>query len=119
MSSSGATPEPYESSDLSQSFSVASRTASRRTTPLDHVRLIDLPHRHDVRGSLGVVEALRQIPFEIRRIYYLYDVTVGAERGAHAHRALQSLMIAAAGRFDVILSDGDKRRRFTLDTPTK
>jgi hypothetical protein len=65
-----------------------------------------LPRINDPRGNLTFVESNRHIPFPIRRVYYLYDVPGGAERGAHGHRALQQFIIAMSGSFDIHLDDG-------------
>jgi hypothetical protein len=78
-------------------------------------RLINLPKIADPRGNLTFIEAGRHIPFEIRRVYYLYDVPGGGERGGHAHKALSQLIVAMSGSFDVILSDGRERQRFHLN----
>lgn len=80
-------------------------------------RLLELPRVHDPRGNLTFLESSRQIPFEIRRVYYLYDVPGGAERGGHAHKALHQLMIAMSGSFDCTLDDGRERRKFHLNRP--
>lgn len=85
--------------------------------PLDACRMIELPKISDSRGRLTFVEGGSHIPFEIRRIYYLYDVPGGAGRGGHAHKALQQLFIAVSGRFDVILDDGREERHLHLDRP--
>jgi hypothetical protein len=82
---------------------------------LQTCRLIDLPKITDARGNLTFVESRRHIPFEIRRVYYLYDVPGGAERGGHAHKKLQQLLIAIAGSFDVVVDDGFRRHRFHLN----
>ena len=82
---------------------------------LSECRIIDLPKVADVRGNLTFIEENRHIPFEIRRVYYLYDVPGGEERAGHAHKRLQQFIIAASGSFDVILDDGFERRRFHLN----
>lgn len=77
--------------------------------------MINIPIVHDQRGNLSVVEGGEQIPFDIKRLYYLYDVPGGASRGGHAHRKLEQLIIAASGSFDVILDDGKTRTKYTLN----
>jgi len=77
--------------------------------------LIDLPQISDPRGNLTFIEANKHIPFDIRRVYYLYDVPGGAWRGGHAHKELQQVMIAISGSFDVVLDDGDTRERVNLN----
>jgi dTDP-4-dehydrorhamnose 3,5-epimerase-like enzyme len=69
-------------------------------------RLINLPQFHDPRGNLTWIESENQIPFPVRRIFYLYDVPGGAERGGHAHKSLHQFLIAVSGSFDVHLDDG-------------
>ena len=78
-------------------------------------RLIELPRVHDPRGNLTFVEGGRHIPFEIRRVYYLYDVPGGAERGGHCHKELEQVLIAMSGSFDVNLDDGRERKRYHLN----
>lgn len=87
----------------------------RATWNLDKCRVIDLPKINDPRGNLTFIEGGRHIPFEIRRVYYLYDVPGGAERGGHAHRDLHQLIVAMSGSFDVVLDDGKQRKRFHLN----
>src|SRR5438309_4235092 len=82
---------------------------------LEACRLIELPKIADPRGNLTFVEGGRHVPFDIQRIYYLYDVPGGAERGGHAHCALEQVFIALAGSFDVALDDGSQTRRFHLN----
>jgi oxalate decarboxylase/phosphoglucose isomerase-like protein (cupin superfamily) len=82
---------------------------------LDLCGLLDLPRVEDARGNLTFIEGCRHVPFEIKRIYYLYDVPGGAVRGGHAHKALHQLLIAMAGSFDVTLDDGHGRQRFHLN----
>lgn len=82
---------------------------------LDACRFIELPRINDPRGNLTFVEGGRHVPFEIQRVYYLYDVPGGAERGGHAHKELQQLIIAMSGSFDVVIDDGKERRRHHLN----
>jgi dTDP-4-dehydrorhamnose 3,5-epimerase-like enzyme len=78
-------------------------------------RILELPKIHEPRGNLTVVEGGRHVPFEIARVYYLYDVPGGAERGGHAHKDLHQLIIAMSGSFDVVLNDGRDERRIHLN----
>lgn len=82
---------------------------------LERCRILDLPKISDPRGNLTFVEGGQQIPFAIQRVYYLYDVPGGAERGGHAHRDLHQLIIAMSGSFDVLLDDGSSKRRVHLN----
>ena len=77
--------------------------------------LVDLPKITDPRGNLTFIEGGRHVPFDIQRVNYLYDVPGGAERGGHAHKALQQLIVAMSGSFDVVLDDGREKRRFHLN----
>jgi len=86
----------------------------KRAAP-QYARLIDLPVIRDLRGSLTYIEGFHHIPFEIKRVYYLYDVPGGASRGGHAHKQLEQLLIAISGSFDVILDDGQTRQIFPLN----
>ena len=83
--------------------------------PLSNCHVIALPKIHDTRGNLTFIEGGRHVPFEIQRVYYLYDVPGGAERGGHAHKALNQLIIAMSGSFDVVLDDGREKKRFHLN----
>jgi hypothetical protein len=77
--------------------------------------LIELPKIHDPRGNLTFIEGDRHVPFDIRRVYYLYDVPGGAERGGHAHKGLHQLIVAMSGSFDVVLDDGKDKKRVHLN----
>jgi WxcM-like, C-terminal len=77
--------------------------------------MIDLPRVNDPRGNLTFVEGGRHVPFEIKRVYYLYDVPGGAERGGHAHKNLRQLIVAMSGSFDVHLDDGRAKKMFHLN----
>ena len=82
---------------------------------LGDCKIIDLPIIPDERGNLSFVEENRHIPFTIKRLYWLYDVPGGAERGSHAHKSLYQLIIAASGSFQVVLDDGREKRSFFLN----
>lgn len=82
---------------------------------IEKCAVIDLPVHKDPRGNLTAVEGGLHIPFEIRRVYYLYDVPGGAERGGHAHKDLHQLIIAMSGSFDVVLDDGKDKKRMHLN----
>lgn len=83
--------------------------------PLDDCRLLQLPKVEDRRGNLTFVEANRHVPFGIERVYYLYDVPGGAERGGHAHKGLHQFMVAMSGSFDVKIDDGSRKATFHLN----
>ncbi len=74
-----------------------------------------MPVITDPRGNLTFIEATRHIPFEIKRVYYLYDVPGGASRAGHGHRKLHQLMIAMSGSFDIVIDDGFQKKRFHLN----
>jgi dTDP-4-dehydrorhamnose 3,5-epimerase-like enzyme len=78
-------------------------------------RIVELPIVADPRGNLTFIEQNRHVPFDISRVYYLYDVPGGAERGGHAHKELEQFIIAMSGSFDVVLDDGHQRKRFHLN----
>ncbi|HEX7083914.1 MAG TPA: FdtA/QdtA family cupin domain-containing protein [Gaiellaceae bacterium] len=82
---------------------------------LDRCQLVELPRVNDARGNLTFIESERHVDFQIRRVYYLYDVPGGAERGGHAHKQLHQLFVAMSGSFDVVLDDGHDRRRVHLN----
>lgn len=82
---------------------------------VDNCKLIELPKILDPRGNLTFIEGMQHIPFDIRRVYYTYDVPGGADRGGHAHKALQQLIISMSGSFDVTLDDGHQKKKFHLN----
>ncbi len=83
--------------------------------PLSNCKIIELPKVSDPRGNLTFVEGSVHIPFEIKRVYYLYDVPGGSERGSHAHKGLHQFIVAMSGSFDVVLNDGREAKRFHLN----
>ena len=82
---------------------------------LQECKILSLPVVHDRRGNLTYIESSKIIPFEIKRVYYLYDVPGGAERGGHAHKQLHQLIIAMSGSFDVLLDDGKDKKTIHLN----
>jgi dTDP-4-dehydrorhamnose 3,5-epimerase-like enzyme len=82
---------------------------------VDACKVLELPIIHAPEGNLTFVEAHKHVPFDIARIYYLYDVPGGASRGGHGHRSLEQLMIAMSGSFEVLLDDGTDRKAVTLN----
>ncbi|WP_417351917.1 sugar 3,4-ketoisomerase [Flavobacterium alkalisoli] len=85
---------------------------------INDLQIISLPRIEDRRGNLSVIEK-DILPFEFKRVYYLYDVPGGAERGGHAHKNLQQFLIALSGSFDVVLHDGENDITVTLNIPNK
>ena len=82
------------------------------------IQIIDLPKIIDPRGNLSVIEG-NTLPFPIKRVYFLYDVPSGAERGGHAHVDQKEFLIATSGSFDVILNDGFSIEKVTLNKPNQ
>jgi hypothetical protein len=82
---------------------------------IENCKTIELPKIYEPRGNLTFIEGSQHIPFEIARVYYLYDVPGGAERGGHAHKALQQLIIPLAGSFDIHLDDGTSKKTFHMN----
>jgi hypothetical protein len=85
---------------------------------VDRHRLIDLPVRPDRRGNLSFVEGGRHIPFQISRVFYLYDVPAGETRAGHALKDIEQVLVAVSGSFDVVLDYGDERITLTLNRPS-
>lgn len=82
---------------------------------LSDCSLIELPRIQDPRGSLTFIEGASHIPFDIQRVYYLYDVPGGAERGGHGHKALHQLIVAISGSFDIHIDDGREKKIFHMN----
>ena len=97
-------------------------TSSDRNHPpyrLSDCEVISLPKISDSRGNLTFIEQKGHIPFEIRRVYYLYDIPIGEVRGKHAHIELEQVIISINGSFDVVLDDGFESKSFPLTSPDK
>jgi len=84
-------------------------------TTVEDCRLLDLPTIERAEGNITPIEGGKHVPFEIARVYYLYDVPGGASRGGHAHKQLQQLLVSVMGSFDAVLDDGFTRKRVHLD----
>lgn len=82
------------------------------------IQLIDIPKISDPRGNLSFIEK-EVLPYDIKRVYFLYDVPSGAERGGHSHKDLQEFLIALSGSFDVVLKDGTTEKKVTLNKPNQ
>jgi len=82
---------------------------------IDECVRIDLPKIHDPRGNLTFLEGSRHIPFDIKRVYYLYDVPGGATRAGHAHKKLEQFLIAIAGSFDISIDDGFEKKKIHMN----
>lgn len=78
--------------------------------------IINIPKIEDPRGNLSVIEN-NVLPFQVKRVYYLYDVPTGAERGGHSHKEQQEFLIALSGSFEVVLNDGKEKKIITLNKP--
>jgi len=85
-------------------------------TTIHDAQVIDIKKVHDTRGNLSVIEE-NAIPFEMKRVYYLYDIPSGGRRGGHSHKNQQEFLVALSGSFDVILNDGNEEKTVTLNKP--
>lgn len=81
-------------------------------------KIIEIPKINNTKGNIGVIEN-DTIPFDVKRVYYLFDVPSGAKRGGHAHKKLKQVLIAISGSFDVVLKDGKTKEIITLNRPDK
>lgn len=87
-------------------------------TSVNDCKIVELDRHHsDRQGDLSVVENGKDVPSDVKRVYYLYDIPGGVERGGHAHKLLQQLIVAASGSFTVVLDDGTEKRSVTLNRP--
>lgn len=89
------------------------------TTTVDDCRIIELGKHHGATGNITVVENGKVIDFDIKRVFYIYDIPGGVTRGAHAHKTLRELIVAATGSFEVRVFDGENEKVFLLSHPSK
>lgn len=82
---------------------------------IDSVKIINLPKIVDARGNLSIIENIKNIPFSMRRVHWIYDVPGGIERGGHAFKGNNEFIVALSGSFDVIVDDGDEKKAFSLN----
>lgn len=82
---------------------------------MDKIRIINLPKVEDPRGNLSIIEQLKQIPFEIKRAHWIYDVPGGVDRGGHAFKKTEEFIVALSGSFDVVVDDGSVKKTFQLN----
>jgi len=87
-------------------------------TTVANIKILPIPKIQDVRGNLSVIEG-DVIPFAMKRVYYLYDVPSGAERGGHSHKVQQEFLVALSGSFTVVLTDGKDKISVTLNKPNE
>ena len=88
-----------------------------KSTTVYKCSILEIEKHHNALGSISVVENEKTVPFDVKRVYYLYDVPGGESRAGHAHKELQQLIIAASGSFDITLDDGELKRTFSLNRP--
>src|SRR5262249_12425339 len=100
---------------LAQLPGVRHRPPRRSPIMMSECRIIDLPKIDRREGNITPVEGGNHIPFDIARVYYMYDIPGGQSRGGHAHKRLEQLIVAAMGSFDVVVDNGKNRRTFHLD----
>lgn len=84
---------------------------------IENCTVVQLPKITDQRGNLTFIESARHLPFEFKRIFYIYDVPTGTDRGAHAHKSLHQFVICLSGSFDVMLDDGFSKKTIHMNRP--
>jgi hypothetical protein len=101
---------------ISMSISDNSETAFMKSSVKD-CQLLQLPRIQSGNGCITSINNSREVPFEVRRVYYLYDIPAGAERGGHAHLSLYQLIVSVSGSFEVLLDDGSEKVKYRLSRP--
>lgn len=109
--------QPVQSAPLENGIVVHKNPGLANKSAVLDCKLLDLEKNHRIKGNITVIENRGVVPFDIERVYYLYDVPGGEERGGHAHKDLYQLIVAASGSFDVVLDDGIQKRIITLNRP--
>ena len=90
---------------------------NRSVTDIHSCNVVELTKIHNPAGNITIIQNGSHQPFDVKRVYYLYDVPSGSERGGHAHKTLYQLIVAASGSFDVILDDGKNKKIIQLNRP--
>ena len=90
---------------------------NHKKSRIDQCKLIEFDKHHHANGNLSVVENGEQVPFDIKRVFYIYDVPGGEERGGHSHKELTQVIVAISGAFDILIDDGVNQRTITLNRP--
>lgn len=86
---------------------------------IEDCKIVELPKIHNEAGNITILQNNKDIPFDVQRIYYLYDVPMGSDRGGHGHYELQQYIVAASGSFTFVLDDGKNKKDFFLNDPSK
>lgn len=84
---------------------------------VDDCLIIEVPRVHFRAGNISIVDGIKEVPFRVRRLFWIYDIPAGVARGAHAHRECHQFIVAASGSFEVEVDDGEKRKVFYLNRP--
>ena len=105
--------------NISEPISLEKKTSIFANSKIIDCEILSLPINHRDKGNISVIENSINIPFKIKRVYYLYDIPGGEERGGHAHKNLYQLVIASSGSFDVIIDDGNNKKTIHLNRPNQ
>lgn len=109
----------HQTSDNKYNTNIEFATANAQKSKIDDCLLMQLPIVRDRRGSITAVNSLVEVPFELPRIFFVYDIPSGESRGTHAHRYCHQVLIAVSGSFEVVINDGSGERTVTLNRPTQ